>query len=112
MLAELAYADHIALTESTINEAEDLLNSVDSAAQSIGDLLNAAKPKITLFNATSESSVHALGGSEVEKVEDSLYLGGYINSSHHMDTRIPKACGALNALSTVWLFPIKKETKT
>ena len=112
MLAELVYADHIALTENTIKEAEDLLNSVDSAAQSIGDFLNAAEPKITLFNATSESSVHALGSSEVEKVEDSLYLGGYINGSHDMDTRIRKAWGALNTLSTVWFFPIKKETKT
>ena len=74
--------------------------------------MNAAKPKITLFNATSESSVHALDGSEVERVEDSVYLGGSLNGSHDVDTRIPKAWGALNALSTVWFFPIKKETKT
>lgn len=50
------------------------------------------------FNATSESSVHALHGSEIEKVEDFLYLEGYMNSAHNVDTRIAKAWGALNAL--------------
>ena len=111
MLAELAYADNIALTESTAKEAEDLLNKVESAAQAIGHFLNAATSKIMPFNATSESGVRALDGSEIEKVEYFLCLGGYINGSHDVDTRTAKALGALNALSKVWLSPIKKETK-
>ena len=34
-----------------------------------------------------------------------------MNSAHDVDTRIPNAWGALNALLKVWLSPIMKETK-
>ena len=53
--------------------------------------LNAAKPRIMTFIPTSESSVYALNGSEIEKVEEFLYLEGYMNSTHDVDTRIAKA---------------------
>ena len=45
VLAELAYADNIALMENSIKETEDL-RVVESIAQSIGLFLNAAKTKI------------------------------------------------------------------
>ena len=34
--------------------------------------------------------MHALDGSEIEKVENFLYLEGYMNSAHDVDTRIEK----------------------
>ena len=77
------------------------------------DLLECSKTKDYIymtFIPTWESSVYALNGSEIEKVEEFLYLEGYMNSTHDVDTRIAKAWGALNA--KVWLSPIKKETKT
>ena len=60
MLAELAYAGDIALMESTIKEAKDLLNNVESAAQSIGLFLNAAKPKITTSLKQLQKAVYML----------------------------------------------------
>lgn len=48
--------------------------------------------------------------SEIEKIEDFPYLGGYIKSAHDVETRTGKASSALNALWKVWLSPIKKET--
>ena len=53
----------------------------------------------------------SLDGSEIEKVDDFLYLGSYTETSHDIDTKIGKAWGALNALSKVWLSPIMKATK-
>ena len=53
--------------------------------------MNAAKPKIMTFIPTSENSVYAVNGSEIEKVEEFLYLEGYMNSTHDVDTRIAKA---------------------
>lgn len=43
------------------------------------------------FIPTSESSVYALNSSEIEKVEEFLYLEEYMNSTHDVDTRIAKA---------------------
>ena len=60
MLAELAYASEIALTESTIKEAKDLVNNVESAAQSIGLFWNAAKPKITTSLMQLQKAVYML----------------------------------------------------
>ena len=107
VLAELAYAHDIALMENTIKEADYPLHKVESAAQSIGLFLIVAKTKIMTLNATLERSVHALYGSEIEKVEDFLYLGWYTNSARDVDNRIGEALGALNALSKVWFSPIK-----
>lgn len=67
--------------------------------------------KLATLNLTSESSLHSLDDSEIEKVEDFMYLRGYINSTDDLDTRTGKASGALIALWKVWLSPIKKETK-
>ena len=53
----------------------------------------------------------SLDGSEIEKVDDFLYLGSYTETSHNIDTKIGKAWGALNALSKVCLSPIMKATK-
>ena len=82
-----------------MSEAEDLLHRVEVAAQSIGLFLNADKTKSMHLNASSNDQMHALDGSEIEKVDDFLYLGSYTNTEHDVDTRIGKAWGALNSLS-------------
>ena len=94
--------------ENTIKEAEDLLHKVESAAQSIGLFLIVAKTKIMMLNATSERRVHALDGSEIEKVEHFLYLGWYINSAHDVDNRIGKAWGRSQCIIEGVVFPNQK----
>ena len=111
VLSELAYADDIALLDNTLKEVEDLLHRVEEAAQSIGLFLNASKTKYMHLNPTSDELLHALNGSEIEKVDDFLYLGSYTNTPHDIDTRIGKAWGAIHSLSKVWLSPIKRSTK-
>ena len=63
------------------------------------------------FNPSVESHIHALNGDEIEKVDDFLYLGGYINSSREINTRIGKSWNALNSLEKIWNSRITIETK-
>ena len=85
-LAELAFADDIALMEDTINKVESLLHKIKTATQKIGLFLNASKTKAMHFNSSVESHIHALNGDEIEKVDDFLYLGGYTNSCREINT--------------------------
>ena len=54
-LAELAFADDIALMEDTINKAESLLHKIETATQKIGLFFNASKTKVMYFNLSVES---------------------------------------------------------
>ena len=112
-LSDLAYADDIAVLENVLKEAEDLLHRDEEASQSIGRLfLNAGKTKFMRLNPPSDDQMLSLDGSEIGKVDDFLSLSNYTETSHDIDTRIGKAGGGgLNALSKVWVSPIKKATK-
>ena len=111
VLAELAFADDIALMEDTIDKAETLLHKIEFATQSIGLFLNASKTKAMHLNPTAERNIHSLNGDEIEKVDELLYLGGYTSSSRDINTRIGKAWGAINSLEKVWNSHVSTETK-
>ena len=111
LLAELAFADDIALMENTIQQAESLLHKVETATQSIGLYLNVMKTKVMHVNPSTEDNIHSRSGDVIEKVDDFLYLGGYTNSSRDMDSRIGKAWGALNSLTKIWRSRVKTQTK-
>ena len=111
LLAELAFADDIALMEDTVHQAEVLLHKVEAATQSIGLFLNVAKTKVMHVNPSSDVNILSRSGETIEKVDDFLYLGGYTNTSRDMDTRIRKAWGALNSLTKIWRSNVKTETK-
>ena len=93
VLSGLAYADDIVLLENVFKEEEDLLPGVEDAAQSIGLFLNAGKTKFMRLNKPSDDQMLYLDESEIEKVDDFLYLGRYTETSHDIDARIGKAWG-------------------
>ena len=111
MLADLNYADDIALLENTIKSAQDLLNRVEKACQDVGLFRNAPKTKYIHLNPSANTSLVSSDGSPIELVQDFKYLGGYTNSGYDMNTRIGQAWSALNSLNKVWKAAIKKETK-
>jgi len=104
-------SDDIALMEDTINKAESLLHKVEVATQTIGLFLNAGKTKVMHINPTTNNTIRATNGDEIERVEDFLYLGGYTNTTRDIDSRIGKAWGALNSLAKIWSSRIKTNTK-
>ena len=111
VLADLDYADDIALLENTIESAQDLLNRVEKACQDVGLFLNAPKTKYMHLNPSSVTKLVSSDGSQIELVQDFKYLGGYSDSGYDMNTRIGQAWSAINSLDKVWKAAIKKETK-
>ena len=112
VLADLGYADDIALLEDTISEAQGLLLKVELACQSIGLYLNTDKTKYIHLNPSSPGQICSLDGTEIELVDDFKYLGSYTNTDNDMKSRIGQAWGAINSLDKVWKSTIKKHTKT
>ena len=110
-LAEIAYADDIAVIEDTINKTESLFHKIETATQKNGLFLNASKNKAMHFNPSVKNHIHALNGDEIEKVDDFLYLWSYTNSSQEINTQIGKSWGAFNSLKNIWNSRITTETK-
>ena len=110
VLADIDYADDIALLESTIKSAQDLLNRVEKVCQDVRLFLNAPKTKYMHLNPSTNNSLVSSDGSPIELVQDFKYLGGYTNSDYDMNTHISQALSALNSLDKVWKAAIKNET--
>ena len=111
-LADLDYADDIALLEDCIEAAQDILKRVEKACQDVGLHLNAPKTKYMHLNPSSNTALLASDGSEIDRVNDFKYLGGYSDTEHDMTVRIALAWSTLHSLEAVWKSPIKKSTKT
>ena len=88
VLADLNYADDIALLENTIKSAQDLLSNVEKACQDVGLFLNAPKTKYMHLNPSTNTSLVSSDGSPIELVQDFRYLGGYTDSGYDMTTHI------------------------
>ena len=111
VIADLDFADDIALLEDNLLEAEVLLHKVEKASQEIGLFLNAPKTKFIHLNSSSNGVVHALDDSSIDQVEDFKYLGGYTETAHDIAIKVGQAWGAIHALAKVWNSNIKKSTK-
>ena len=111
VLADLDYADDIALLEDSMEAAQDLLNRVENACQDVGLFLNAPKTKYMHLHPSTDINFVASSGCEIECVNDFKYLGGYADTADDMDVRIAQSWSALHSLQKVWKSPIKKETK-
>ena len=76
-LADTEFADDIALTTNTISEAQNLLISVEEAAQMVVLNINVSKTKYLTVNLVGEKSqtITSKKGHALEKVEDFVDLG-------------------------------------
>ena len=110
-LSDLDYADDIALFADTIQKAELLLHKVESASKSAGIFRNPSKTKYMHINPSANDSVHSSDGSQIEKVEDFIYLGSYTNSQRDIQCRKAQVWAAVHALDKVWRAPICRLTK-
>ena len=69
-LADLDYADDIALLENNLADAQSLLLNVERACQAIGLLLNSSKTKYMHVNPSSDTALYGSNGTRIEKVND------------------------------------------
>ena len=80
-LADLEFADDIALCSDTIEEAQVLLERLEAAASNVGLNVNTAKTKFMTVNEEESSSLTSSSGSELEHVTDFVYLGSWVAAS-------------------------------
>ena len=110
-IADLDFADDIALLNETIAEAENLLHRLEKSTQSSGLFLNAKKTKYMHINPTTNDGIQSLDDVLIEKVEDFKYLGAYTNSNHDIEIRIAQAWSALNSLDKIWKSRVVPKVK-
>ena len=77
MICDTHFADDLALTSNTLEQARLFVLKVESMSTQIGLHLNEDKTKYMTFNSL-ESQIVSLKGCNIEEVDDFLYLGSRI----------------------------------
>jgi hypothetical protein len=99
-LAEVEFADDVALVTDTIEGAQLFLERLETAANSVGLAMNNSKTKFMTINTPEEECVLAsTTGNQLEHVSDFIYLGSWVATTEK-DLRIRKA--ELKKLGNLW----------
>ena len=103
-ITDTDFADDTSLISSSLENAQDLLTSLEGAANCVGLYLNESKTEY--MNYTSSTNVFdmkTINGYILKCVEDYCYLGSHISSSEK-DFKIRKgmAWSACNSLHHIW----------
>ena len=112
MLADLDFADDIALLSDTLNQAQDLLCRVENAADIVGLHMNASKTKVIAYNSVDDMRLSTKSGTCLEQVQDFQYLGSWVNESEN-DFTIRKALAwkACNKMRPLWKYNLSNTLK-
>ena len=103
-------ADDIAILANTPDQAETLLHSLERAAASTGLYVNAHKTEYMCYNQTGDIST--LEGTSLKLVDKFTYLGSSVKSTEKdIETRLTKACTAINRLSIIWKSDLTDKMK-
>ena len=110
-ISDTDFADDLALTSNTLEQAQLLLLRLEAAASQIGLHVNESKTKYISYNQPV-SDLITLNGQKLDIVNDFLYLGSWINSvEKDVNVRIAKAWTALHKMDIVWKSDLKKSIK-
>jgi hypothetical protein len=104
-VADLAFADDIALLGASPNDLQDLLHRITVAAARIGLSINAGKTKAMCCN-TNVVPQFRIGADLLENVDSFTYLGSTIaangDGTCEVQNRIAKAQAAMSMLKSLW----------
>ena len=112
-LTDLDYADDLALLSDLISDAQELLHSLEIAAEKVGLTLNEPKTECMILNAdSSHPPISSKSGAVLKEVSDFKYLGSYVGDSRKdFETRKALAWKSCNKLHSIWQSSIPKKTK-
>ena len=113
IITDVDFADDIALISEDMDKANEFLLRVESAAASVGLHINEGKTKVMTLNMEDRSSdLQSRSGEAIEKVDDFIYLGSWIESTEReIRVRKGKAWGALHRLKDIWKSKLSKSLK-
>ena len=80
-IADLDFADDIALLAEGIDEAQQLLARVEHEANNVGLYLNSDKTEVMTFNLAEPVIIKAKSGHTLTVVENFKYLGSWMQST-------------------------------
>ena len=109
----LQNADYIAIISKNMDKANEFLLRVESAAASVALHINEGKTKVMTLNMEYRSSdLQSRSGEAIEKVNDFIYLGSWIESTDR-EIRVRKGTvwGALHRLKDIWKSKLSKSLK-
>ena len=109
-ITDADYADDIAILANTPDQAETLLHSLERAAANIGLYVNAHKTEYMCYNQTGNISTQER--TPLKLVDTFTYLVSSVESTEkHIETRLAKACTAINRLSIIWKSDLTDKMK-
>ena len=112
MVTDLDFADDIALLSEEINQAQELLQRVETSVGRVGLKMNATKTKFMSFNQDQQVKISTNNGTTLDEVKDFKYLGAWMASTEHdVKTRKAAAWRACNSLSKIWKSALPKNFK-
>ena len=110
-ITDLDVADDMVLLSGEIDQAQELLNRVESAAASVGLIANAKKTKVMSFNQPKETKITTADGTCLEVVAEFTYLGLPSSSRADIKRRIALAWAACNSLAKIWRSALSRKLK-
>jgi hypothetical protein len=106
------FADDIALLSEEIDQAQILLNRVETHVAKVGLKLNAGKTKYMSFNQDHATEIKTNDDTSLDKVTDFKYLGAWMESTEKdIKTRKAAAWRACNQLSKIWKSSLQSKFK-
>ena len=111
-IADLDFADDISLLSDQIEEAQQLLFSVERECKKVGLGLNGPKTKYLAYNIEEQQPLQTLDGTTLEQKDDFKYLGSWTDSSEKdISVRKAQAWRALNDMNKIWSSNMSQELK-
>ena len=104
-LEDLDFADDLALLSHRLQDLQDKIDSLGEVAEQVGLKISREKTKVMRINTKQDTPI-AIRGSQVEEVEEFVYLGSKISQSGGTDEdiiqRTRKARQVFAILRPVW----------
>ena len=115
-LTDADFADDIALISNSIENAQTLLNSLESAANCVGLYLNDSKTEYMNYTKSNNSIdnmiIKTVKGYILKRVNDYKYLGSFASSSEKdFNARKGMAWSACNDLHKIWTSKLAQRIK-
>ena len=112
VVTDFDFADDIALLSEEINQAQELLERVETSVAKVGLKMNAGKTKFMAYNQNSMVKICTNDGTNLDEVQDFKYLGAWMESTEK-DVKQRKAAAwrACSKLNKIWKSTLPRKFK-
>ena len=111
-ITDADFADDIALLSDSLENAQVLLSSLESAANCTGLYFNEKKTECMPINIQDDSPIRTNSNNVLKCVDDYKYLGSHIhNSEKDFNIRKGMAWSACNKMENIWKSNLTRDLK-